>query len=173
MKRKKEEISRLRNNWNNSNISNNSKAGTEWRDIVIGKNKKLTENQMNILSVVGTKQKERQFREENVLLFGVPESKAATVDERQKGDEATFFSILDEIGAKKDHVDKMKRFKSNPNKAKALQPLPIRVTFGCWETVLSTLKKSKGAQRIISFQMCLLNKDLTTVQIVTMKQDCK
>ncbi len=61
----KEEISRLRNNLNNSNSSNNSNVGTEWREIVIGKNKKLTENQMNILSVVGAEQKERQFREEN------------------------------------------------------------------------------------------------------------
>ena len=94
--------------------------GTEWRDIVIDKYKKLTENQMNILSVVGAEQKERLFREENVVLFGVPESKATTEEERQKEDEATVFAILDEIGAYKNV--KIKRFKSNPNKAAALQP---------------------------------------------------
>jgi hypothetical protein len=37
----KEEISRLRNNLNNSNISNNSNVGTEWRDIVIAKKQKV------------------------------------------------------------------------------------------------------------------------------------
>jgi hypothetical protein len=92
-------------------------------DIVIGKNKKFTENQMNILSVVGAEQKERQFRTKNLVLFGVPESKATSEEERQKDDEATVFAILDEIDAYKNV--KIKRFKSNPNKA--LQPQPIRV----------------------------------------------
>ena len=67
---------------------------------------------MNILRVVGMEQKDRQFREENVVLFGVPKSKATTEDERQKEEEATVFAILDEIGAYKNV--KIKRFKSNP-----------------------------------------------------------
>jgi hypothetical protein len=37
----KEEISRLRNNLNNSNISNNSNAGTEWRILLLAKTKSL------------------------------------------------------------------------------------------------------------------------------------
>ena len=70
------------------------------------------------------------------------ESKATTEEERQKEDEATVFAILDEIGAYKNV--KIKRFKSNPNKAAALQPRPIRVTLGCEETVLITLKQEKA-----------------------------
>jgi hypothetical protein len=163
----KEEISRLRNNLNNSNSSNNSNVGTEWRDIVIGKNKKLTENQMNILSVVGAEQKERQFREENLVLFGVPESKATSEEERQKDDEATVFAILDEIGAFKDV--KIKRFKRNPNKAAALQPRPIRVMVGCRETALITLKKAKALKGSSHFKSVFFNRDLTTVQIVQLK----
>jgi hypothetical protein len=163
----KEEISRLRNNLNYSNISNKSNVGTEWRDIVIGKNKKLTDNQMNILSVVGAEQKERQFREENVVLFGVPESKATTEEERQKEDEATVFTILDEIGAYKNV--KIKRFKSNPNKAAALQPRPIRVMVGCRETVLITLKQAKALKGSSHFKSVFFKRDLTTVQIVQLK----
>jgi hypothetical protein len=40
----------------------------------------------------------------------------------QREDEATVFAILDEIGANKDYhyLDKIKRFKSNPNKIATL-----------------------------------------------------
>jgi hypothetical protein len=94
-----------------------------------------------------------------VVLFGRPESKAATEDERQKEDEATVYAILDKIGANKDHVDKIKRFKSNPNKAGALQPLPIRVMFVCWKTKLSTLKKAKALIESSHFKSVFFNKD--------------
>jgi hypothetical protein len=123
----KEEISRLRNNLNYSNISNNSNVGTEWRDIVIGKNKKLTENQMNILSVVGAEQNTYKNAYKNA---------------------------------------KIKRFKSNPNKAAALQPRPIRVMVGCRETVLITLKQAKALKGSSHFKSVFFNRDLTTVQIV-------
>jgi predicted RNase H-like nuclease (RuvC/YqgF family) len=43
----KQEISKLTNNLNNSNNSNTS---TEWRDMLIGKRKNISENQINILS---------------------------------------------------------------------------------------------------------------------------
>ena len=91
----KQEISKLTNNLNNSNNSNTS---TEWRDMLIGKRKNISENQLSILSAVGCEQKNRQNWERNVLLFGVPNSTAATEEEREKEDEKTTREILDEIG---------------------------------------------------------------------------
>jgi hypothetical protein len=44
-----------------------------------------------------------------VVLFGDPQSKATTEDERQKEVEETVFAIFDEIGENKDHVDIIKR----------------------------------------------------------------
>ena len=46
----KQEISKLTNNSNNSNTS------TEWRDMLIGKRKNISKNQLNILSAVGCEQ---------------------------------------------------------------------------------------------------------------------
>ena len=36
----------------------------------MGKNKKLTENQINILNIAGSEQKERQTRKYNLVLIG-------------------------------------------------------------------------------------------------------
>ena len=85
---------------------------------------------MNILNVAGSEQKERRFREDNLVLFEVHESTAATAGERQKEDEASVFEIFDEICAEKRLIDKVKRFEANPNKASTSKPLPIRVMLG-------------------------------------------
>jgi hypothetical protein len=124
----KQEISELTNNSNNSNTS------TEWRDMLIGKRKNISENQVNILSAVGCEQKNRQNRERNVVLFGVSNSTAATEGEREKEDEKTTREILEEIGVelKYDELDikKIRRIKSTSKKAAPTNPLPIRVCFG-------------------------------------------
>ena len=59
----------------------------------MGKNKKLTENQINFLNVVGSEQN----REYNVVLLGVPESNATSDEERTKECEVTTFEIFEEI----------------------------------------------------------------------------
>ena len=171
----KEEISKLKNNLNNSNISINNKKHTEWSDIVMGNNKKLTENQINILNVVGSEQKERQSRKYNVILLGVPESNATTDEERTKEDEATTFEILEEIGMEKEslktYVYKVKRFRSSSKNTTASKPLPIRVTFYEDDNiVIDTLKKAKKLKDSLKFKNVFFNKDLTASQIVQLKQ---
>ena len=75
--KQKQEISDLKNTYK-------SNTCTEWRDMLIGKRSKKSENQINILNAVGLEQKDRQRKEKNVVLFGVPNSTAATVEEREK-----------------------------------------------------------------------------------------
>jgi len=111
----------------------------------VGKNKKLTENQIDILNEVGSKRKERRNREYYMVLFGVPESNAATDEERTKEDEATTFEILEEIGIDKGNVYQVKRFRTNSKKTTASKPLSIRVTFiDNGDIVLDTLKKQRS-----------------------------
>jgi hypothetical protein len=79
----KAEIAILKNNMNTSK-NFNDKACTEWRDKLVGKKNKITENQITILNAVGSEQKDRQNRESNVILFGVPESTATSGAERKR-----------------------------------------------------------------------------------------
>ena len=58
------------------NSINNSNTCTEWRDKLIGNRNKKTEKQKDILNAVRSEQKERQLKERNVVLFGVPISGA-------------------------------------------------------------------------------------------------
>ena len=110
-----------------SKLSNGNPC-TEWRDMLIGK-KNISENQAIIINAVGSEQNNRKSRENNVVLFGVPTSKAATEEERVKEDEIITREILNEIGVPMDEQEaaKIKRFKS---KSTATKSLPIRVTFG-------------------------------------------
>ena len=79
---------------------------------------------------------------------------------------ASVFAIFDVISAEKGHIDKVKRFKANPNKASGSKPLPIKVMIGCSGTALDILKKAKALKKSSKFKRVFFNKDLTTVQIV-------
>jgi hypothetical protein len=72
-------------------------TSTEWRDMLIGKRKIISENQANILSAVGCEQKNSQNRERNVVLSGVPNSTAASEEDREKEDEKTTREVLVEL----------------------------------------------------------------------------
>ena len=111
---------------------------------LLEKKKNLSEYQKTIVNVVETERKERDNRERNVVLFGVPISTATSDEEREKEDEAATFEILAEIGIEKKDVEKIKRFKANPNRTAAAKSLPVRVTFKWEEDVLISLKKAKA-----------------------------
>jgi len=158
-----------------STLSNGNPC-TEWRDMLIGK-KKISENQAIIINAVGSEQNNRKSRENNVVLFGVPTSKAATEEERVKEDEIITREILNEIGVPMDEQEaaKIKRFKS---KSTATKSLPIRVTFGGnldetlrTEIVVSqVLKQAKVLKDSKKFKNVFFNKDLTVPQIIQLKQ---
>ena len=57
----------------------------------------ISENQMNLLNAVGSEQKERKKKENNVVLFGVPTSTATTYEKREKEDENITCQIFEEI----------------------------------------------------------------------------
>ena len=120
--------------------------------------------------MVKTERKERDNRERNVVLFGVPISTATSDEEREKEDEATTFEILAEIEIEKKDVEKIKRFKANPKRTAAAKSLPVRVTFKWEEDVLISLKKAKALKDSSKFKNVFFNKDLTALQIDRLKQ---
>ena len=133
----KEEILKLRN----------GNACTEWRDVLIGKKKKLSENQRTIVNAVETERIDRDNRGKNVVLFGVPTSTALSDEEREREDETTAYEILKEIGMEDKKVypiEKIKRFKANPNRTAVAKPLPVRITFTFEEDALNKSKSAKG-----------------------------
>jgi hypothetical protein len=140
--------------------------------MLIGK-KKISKNQAIIINAVGSEQNNRKSRENNVVLFGVPTSKAATEEERVKEDEIIKREILNEIGVPMDEQEaaKIKRFKSKPTVTKSL---PIRVIFGGnldetmrTEILVSQAKVLKDSKK---FKTVYFNKDLTVPQIIQLKQ---
>ncbi len=58
----------------------------------------MNEIQTNILNVVGNEQNQRRRTERNVMLFGVPASKAVTKELQTKEDKETIKEIFTEIG---------------------------------------------------------------------------
>ena len=148
----------------------NGNACTEWSDVLIGKKKKLQQNQRIIVDVVETERNDRDNRDHNVVLFKVPVSKAAPDEERKIEDEMTTFSILKEIGMSKDNVKEIKRFKANPKKTATSKPLHVRITLKYISDVNITLKKAKALKDSVKFKSVFFNKDLTTAQIDRLKQ---
>ena len=146
----------------------NGNACTEWRDVLIGKKKKLTGNQESMANDILTEHNEREIRENRLVLFGVP-SAATSDEERKKEDEATILAIFEEIGLKKDSIIEVKRFKANPIKTTASKPLPVRISLtGC--CLNEVLKKAKMLKNSVKFKSVFFNKDLTAVQINRLKQ---
>ena len=77
--KKIEDLERELRTGNNPSSNNQTNENDSWADILKGKNK-MNEIQTNILNVVGNEQNQRRRKERNVMLFGVPASKAATID---------------------------------------------------------------------------------------------
>ena len=62
----------------------------------------MNEIQTNILNVVGNEQDQRRRKERNVMLFGVPASKVATIELQIIEDRKIVTEILTEIGLASD-----------------------------------------------------------------------
>jgi hypothetical protein len=122
--------------------------------MLIGKRKIISENQANILSAVGCEQKNSQNRERNVVLSGVPNSTAASEEDREKEDEKTTREVLVELKYDELDIKKIRRIKSTGKKAAPTNPpLPIKVCFGelfneTYIRIEEVLKKIKIAQRL-------------------------
>ena len=140
--------------------------------------KNISENQINILSAVGCEQKNRQNRERNVVLFGVPNSTAATVKERENEDEKTTREILEEIGLEIDGAEDIKKIWRIKSTSKIVAPtdppLLIRVCFGelhneTYIRIEEVLTKSKSLKDSQKRKKAFINRDLTVTQIIRLK----
>ena len=138
-------------------------------------NNKMNEAQTNILNVVGNEQNQRRRKKRNVMLFGVPASKAATTELQIKEDKVIVNEIFSEIGLSQDAVSMVSLTRITPNPSRTTtNPPPLRMTlidfsysYRSIEDVLSAAKQLKGS---VEFNKVFINKDLTTVEIVQLKQ---
>ena len=164
----------LRNLSTNPNTNISNLTNVNWEEIVRG-NSKLNETQTNILNVVGHEQNQRRRKERNVILFGVPASKAATVDLQIKEDKVTIKEIFTEIRLPND-ADSMvsvTRIKPNPSKT-TTNPPPLRPTLVDFSysnrSIEEVLKVAKKLKESVKYNKVFLNKDLTNVELVQLKQ---
>jgi hypothetical protein len=112
----------------------------------------MNEVQTNILNVVGIEQNQRRRKERNVMLFGVPASKAVTTELQTKEDKETIKAIFTEIGYPNDAdaMVSLTRLKLNPSKT-TTNPPPLRMTLADFsynnvtiEEILSAARKKKS-----------------------------
>jgi hypothetical protein len=82
----------------------------------------ISENQLNILSAVGVSKRTEENREWNFVLFGVPDSTAATVEEREKEDDKTTRKILEDIGLELEYADDIKKIRRFKSISKIIEP---------------------------------------------------
>ena len=180
--KKIEDLERELRTVNNPSSKNQTNENDSWADILKSKNK-MNEIQTNILNVVGNEQNQRRRKERNVMLFGVPASKAATIELQIIEDRKIATEILTEIGLASDagSMVSLTRLKTNPSK-NTTNPPPLRLTLCTSRTyeeiadgnslrsieeVLSAAKKLKES---VKFKKVFINKDLTSVEIVQLKQ---
>jgi hypothetical protein len=161
-------IEKLENGGNSRN-NTNDKTNTEWRDMLVGKIKK-TESQITILNAVGNEQSERKFRENNVILFGVPASSGTTAKDQEKDDEKKAIEILQTLSLHKDHVLKVTRFKVKPTN-NTNKPAPIRVEFDQDYTIVAmdVVKRAKSLKDSDEHSNVFVALDLTPSQIYHQK----
>ena len=165
---------RTASNNSNTNSNNQTSVNDSWANILKGNNK-MNEVRTNILNVVGNEQNQRRRKERNVMLFGVPASKAAITELQIKEDNEIVNEIFSEIGLSQDAVSmiSLTRIKPNPSRA-TTSPPSLRMTlidfsysYRSIEDVLSAAKQLKGS---VKFHKVFINKDLTTVEVVQLKQ---
>ena len=119
---------RTASNNSNTNSNNQTSVNDSWANILKGNNK-MNEVQTNILNAVGNEQNQRRRKERNVMLFGVPASKAATTELQIKEDKEIVNEIFSEIGLSQDAVSmvSLTRIKPNPSRT-TTNPPPLRMT---------------------------------------------
>jgi len=111
------------------------------------------------------------------MLFGVPASKAATTELQTKEDKETINAIFTEIGYPNEASSMVSltrlKLKLNPSKT-TTNPPPLRMTladfsynFVTIEEILCAARKLKESEK---FKKVFINRDLTTVEIVQLKQ---
>jgi hypothetical protein len=161
-------IEKLENGGNSRN-NTNDKSNTEWRDMLVGKIKK-TESQITILNAVGNEQSERKFRENHVILFGVPTSTGTTADDLEKDDENKAIEILKTLKLHEGHVLKVTRFKVKPTN-NTNKPAPIRVEFNpeCNVVAMEVVKAAKSLKDSVEHSNVFVALDLTPSQIYHQK----
>jgi hypothetical protein len=78
---------------------------------------------------VGNEQNQRRRKERNVMLFGSPASKAATIELQIKEDKETVKQIFTEIGLPNDAGSMVSLTRINPNLSRTTpNPPPLRIT---------------------------------------------
>jgi hypothetical protein len=114
---------------NSSTSSNNLTSVNDSLATILKGNNKMNEVQTNILNVVGNEQNQRRRNERNVMLFGVPASKAATTELQAEEDKETINAIFTEIGypGEASSMVGLTRLKVNPSKT-TTNPPPLTMT---------------------------------------------
>lgn len=122
---------------------------------------KPNEHEIRVLASVTREQKDIEKRENNLILFNVPESNKDNTEDVRKDDEEKVVSILSEIEANQNCFKKIYRMKKS---TKSLKPAPIVLELHNSTEKNNILKCAKRLKSSESYKNVYINPDLTIAQ---------
>ena len=149
----------------------NDEKGNEelWTDVVKGKQKRKSINQLNLINAVAKESKERKMREKNVIIFGLAASTNKNKDNAFDEDKKNVITIFNKIDANVniEHIINLKTRNEN-------QP-PFIVVLKDKHERNKVLKSSKVLKDDDSFSKVFINPDLTEAErhkAKLLKEEC-
>lgn len=141
---------------------------TTWRDKLIGKKKeelteeekKIQKEQIKEVNDVVEDARERERRKNNVVIFGLPESNAGTVEEKRKDDETKIKALITELAVKV-KVKRIIRHKSKPNTEK---PAVVVIELDSERERNSMLYSAKKLKNSQNNKKIFLSTDMTMLE---------
>ena len=126
---------------------------------------KLPKNISNvILNIAAKENSERIKKENNLILFGIPESAEDNSENRNENDKTRVKSVLAAIGIKDDDDKEIVKIIRLKNKAESTKPGQILLECANKEFKLNILKAAKGLKTHTQYKSIYINNDLTSAQ---------
>ena len=141
-------------------IGTNSNVQKELWVNVEAKNKpKKSEAQLDIINTMTIEANDRSKRENNVVIFGLPVSSKALVEEKIKEDENTMRTLFNDLSLDKDKICKIHRLKQGINSSRPPSVVIQLSNLQDRNNVLKAAKNLKSMNRNV-----FINPDLTIAE---------
>ena len=140
-----------------------TKEENSWAMIVTGKQKK-NENQLNLLIATTNESKEQNQKANNIIVFGIKNSEAQSVQEKDVEDQNKINGIFDQIKISKEKIKKIIRLKTKNE----TRPAPIIIILKHKDDRNAILKATRNISKETE-EKIYFNADLTEAQQANLK----
>lgn len=130
-----------------------------WVNVATKNKPKKSEAQLDIINTMTIEANDRSKRENNVVIFGLPVSSKALVEEKIKEDENMIRTLFNDLSLDKDKICKIHRLKQGIN---ASRPPPVVIHLSTLQDRNNVLKAAKNLKSMN--RSVFINPDLTIAE---------